>query len=138
MKLFHCIKLSWLYCVVSLLVTFQGSAATVNVCDEASLRAALAAGGTVTFACDGTIVLTNTLVISQHTVLDGTGHSVVLSGGGLVRPFVVNGGVQFTMKAITVVDGLGITRGGGFLNGGTSRLVDCTFSNNVVVGAVIG
>src|SRR5207247_8382022 len=60
-------------------------AATVTDCDEPSLRAAVADGGTVTFACDGTITLANTLDITTNTVLDANGHSVTLSGGGAVR-----------------------------------------------------
>ena len=36
----------------------------VSSCDEASLRAVLTSGGTVTFACAGTIVLTNTVEAS--------------------------------------------------------------------------
>jgi hypothetical protein len=39
----------------------------VAECTEAALRAALAGGGSVTFACDGVITLTNTLVISTNT-----------------------------------------------------------------------
>ena len=43
--------------------------ATVLTCDETSLRAAASGGGTITFGCDGTIVLGSTLVISNDTVL---------------------------------------------------------------------
>ena len=50
--------------------TFAGG--IVTNCTETSLRAALAGGGTVTFACDGTIVLSNTLVIATNTVCDCT------------------------------------------------------------------
>ena len=57
----------------------------VMVCDEASLNAALASGGTVTFACDGTISISATKVIAQDTTLDATGRTVALDGGGAVR-----------------------------------------------------
>jgi hypothetical protein len=36
-------------------------AASVNPCTDAALRTAVHGGGTITFACDGTIVLTNTI-----------------------------------------------------------------------------
>jgi len=45
--------------------------------DEASLRAALAGGGTVTFDCDGTITLANTLVITNDTTVDASGHTII-------------------------------------------------------------
>jgi hypothetical protein len=61
----------------------------VTACDEATLRAALEAGGTVTLACNGTILLTNTLVITKDVVLDGTGRNVTLDGGGVVRVLLV-------------------------------------------------
>lgn len=61
------------------------AAGTVNPCTEASLRAALSGGGTVSFACDGTITLAAELVINTDTVIDGTGRDVVLSGNGQTR-----------------------------------------------------
>lgn len=112
------------------------SSAVVSVCDDASLRAALAGGGTVTFGCGGTIQLTNSLVIAQNTTLDGSGHTVVLSGGGLVRPFVVNSGVQFSLKAVTVANGFGSPHAGALLNSGSTLLIDCTFSNNLSLGSI--
>src|SRR5206468_684286 len=78
----------------------------VTNCADADLRAAVTGGGTVTFACDGTILLTNTLTITNSTVIDGSGHTVVISGGGAVRPFVVSSRpVQLTLKNVTVADG---------------------------------
>jgi hypothetical protein len=71
--------------------------ATVSTCDEAGLRAALSGGGTVTFACDGVIALSNTITIANETILDGTGHSITISGGGAVRVFQVSTGVSFTL-----------------------------------------
>ena len=57
----------------------------VTNCTEANLRGAMAGGGTVTFACDGTITLTNTITGDLDVTLDGTGHHVAISGGGAVR-----------------------------------------------------
>jgi hypothetical protein len=47
---------------------------------EADLLAAMAGGGIVTFACDGTITLASTITNSIDTVIDGTGHQVTISG----------------------------------------------------------
>lgn len=112
------------------------SAAPVTSCDEASLRAALGGGGTITFECDGTIVLTNTLWITNNTVLDGTGRKVTLSGNQTVR--VLDVSAQLTLINVTIADGGQVVSGAGLLNRGSCRLVNCTFSNNVAVGAMFG
>src|SRR5690349_15663923 len=87
---------------VLLLPVRDGSGATVNTCDEPTLRAALAGGGTVALACDGTITLTNTLDIAQDTILDAQGHQVTLNGGNAVRVFRVAPSVHFTLKGMAV------------------------------------
>jgi hypothetical protein len=68
-------------------------AATVTVCDEPNLRTAIQSGGLVNFACDGTIVLTNEITISQDTTLDANGHAVTISGNNAVRVFMVDSGI---------------------------------------------
>ena len=80
-------------------------AATVANCDEASLRLALAAGGTVTFACDGVIGLSSHLSIAADTLLDASGHNVTISGGNAVRLFVINPGVTLRLVGLTLADG---------------------------------
>jgi hypothetical protein len=77
----------------------------VTNCTEANLRNALAGGGTVTLACDGAIVLTNTLTIDRDTTLDGTGRNVVLSGGNAVRILDIDPGVHLTLINLTIADG---------------------------------
>jgi len=52
----------------------------VTNCTDAALRAAMAGGGTVTFACNGTITLTNTIVVASDTLLDSSGRQVTVSG----------------------------------------------------------
>src|SRR5271165_3713697 len=73
------------------------SGGTVNSCTESDLNAALAGGGMVTFACDGVITLSGTKTLSTDTVLDGSGHSVTISGGNSIQPFIINGGVNVTL-----------------------------------------
>jgi hypothetical protein len=71
-------------------VVGTGSAAS---CTEAALDAALAGGGSVTFNCGpnpATITVTSTKTIDADTVIDG-GSVVTLSGGDLVRIFIVRG-----------------------------------------------
>jgi hypothetical protein len=52
--------------------------------DPAALQAAVAAGGEVALAFDGTVYLTNTLVISNSVTLDATGYNVTLNGSNIV------------------------------------------------------
>lgn len=125
---------------------------TVSTADEANLRSALAGGGSVTFACSGTITLANTLLITNDTALDASGQSIVLSGSGLTRIFQVQPGVKLWLKNLGVADGLaigtngtpegsgpagdgGLGQGGAvFNNGGTLTATGCSFSQNTAQG----
>lgn len=107
----------------------------VTTPDEVSLRAALNGGGLVTFNCDGTIVLANTLTIVTDTTLDASGHAITLSGGGTVAVLVVQSPAKFILKNLTVADGAS-TAGAGILNYSDTTIINCMFSNNVVSGAL--
>jgi hypothetical protein len=97
---------------------------------EAALRAVTAPGGTVTFACDGTITLASTLNIVHDTTLDGSGRQVTISGNGAVRVFYVNTNVSFTVVNVTIADGTSLG-GSAILNlGGTVNLSGVTFRSN--------
>lgn len=98
---------------------------------EAALRAALAGSAPVTFACDGTIFLTSTLSIASDTLLDGSGHQVTISGGGLVPVLSIGQNVTLTLRNLTIANGLAVGSGGGVYNGGgTLNAEQCTFSGN--------
>jgi len=97
---------------------------------EADLRLAMAQGGRVTFAGDGTITLTNTITVELNTELDGSGHQVTISGNGAVRVFAVNTNVSFTVSNLTIADGTSVG-GSAILNlGGTVNLAGVTFNAN--------
>jgi hypothetical protein len=122
------------------------SAGVVTNTHETTLRNALAGGGTVTFECDGVIVLSNTIVIATDTVLDGSGHSVTISGNGAIRIFTVNTNVNFVLKNLVLANGFntwlvtdnlsvaGPATGGALCSTGTVQIVQCVFSNNVASG----
>src|SRR3954468_6076603 len=74
----------------------------IHACDQATLSAAVAAGGTITFDCDGTIMLTNTLVIGRTVTLDGSGHNLTISGNDSVRVFSVPASGNLTLIHLTV------------------------------------
>src|ERR1051325_7603317 len=84
----------------------------VTNCTEANLRAAMAGGGLVTFACDGTITLSKTITNSLSATLNGTGHQITISGGNAVRVFYVNTNVNFKLMNLVVADGRGANGAG--------------------------
>jgi predicted outer membrane repeat protein len=104
----------------------------VMICDQAHLRSALTGGGTVTFACNGTIRLTSEIVIAVDTVIDGSGRSVTIDGNDAVRVFMVNPGVAFTVRSLTVSRGMAdYDNGGGLFNSGGNVTIDgAYFINN--------
>jgi hypothetical protein len=102
----------------------------VTTCTEAALRAAMAGGGTVTFACDGTITLSNTITISADTLLDGTGHEITLSGGGSVRVLSNRPGITLTLFSLSIAYGMSTADGGGVYVAGVLNATNCTFRDN--------
>ncbi|MBE0540978.1 MAG: hypothetical protein IH623_06305, partial [Verrucomicrobia bacterium] len=108
--------------------------ALVTSCNEQSLREALAAPYRVTFTCDGTITLTNTIVITNNRVLDGSGRQVTISGGGLVRVFEVPTNSMLTLVNLTIANGMSTNGGGVYIAGGTVRATNCVFWNNQARG----
>ena len=109
----------------------------VTVCDEAHLLTALAGGGTVTFACSGTITLTSTIVISADTTIDGSGQSVTLSGDNAVRVIMVNPGAMLSLNTLTIANGrpqIPGEYGGGIFNYGTLTVSNTVFTGNSANG----
>lgn len=78
----------------------------VTSCTESALRSALIDGGQVRLACDGVIVLSDALVITNDTILDATDHAVTFSGGNSTRLIVINPGVRLFLRNLTLADGL--------------------------------
>ncbi len=114
------------------------TAANANDSGAGSLRQAIAdvcAGGTITFAGDHTIPLASTLTIARNMTIDGTGHSVTVSGDsdgdntGEVQVFAVNSGVTAALQNLTVTRGMA-DDGGGLYNNGALTLRNTTFFSN--------
>jgi hypothetical protein len=126
----------------------------VSVCDEASLRAAVAGGGHITFNCDGLIVLTSPLIVTQDIVLNATGRNVTISGNDQVRIFEVGYGHSLHLINLTIRQGRAQGTNG-LVGGGTSSAraggpgvggavfftalgsisaTDCRFLNNQAIG----
>ena len=114
---------------------------------EAALRQALAGGGLVSFATDGTITLTNQIVITNNTVLDGTGHAITIActnptpndlGSGN-RAFYVSSNFTLAIINLSISNGCAqaldapdspTVRGGAILNDGVLNLRGVSFLGN--------
>ena len=109
-------------------------AGTVMLCTEDSLLAAIAAGrGKITFASDGVITLSTTLINTSDLLVDGTGRQVTISGGNTVGVLCVVTNVTFTARNLTIANGFA-PAGAGILNqGGTLNLEGVAFQSNVAV-----
>jgi hypothetical protein len=71
---------------------------------QAALEAALQEGGVIRFQTNGTIRLTNQLVVRKEVHLDGGGNNVAISGQGVPLLYITN--TLFTAAGITFQDGI--------------------------------
>jgi predicted outer membrane repeat protein len=126
----------------------------VTECTDGALREAASIGGNVTFECDGTIHLTNTINIVKDTILHGGARSVVISGGRRVRLFNVASGNSLKLVNLVLADGAAIgakgeraadppamviapenAEGGAIAGTNATIVIDsCVFTNNVAKG----
>ncbi len=115
------------------------SLSATNCLDDGSagsLRTVIAgatAGDTITFAQDcNPITLASVLTIGKTLTIDGTGHTVTISGGSTTRLFFVNGNATAVMNGLTLTGGYvnDGTYGGGIYNGGTLTVTNSTLSGN--------
>jgi hypothetical protein len=82
--------------------------------------AAAAAGATIVFDqdCTGSSAITLTVAtgsinIAKTLTIDGTGHTVAVDGGNVVRAFVIGGPINVTLKGLTIEHGNAGAGGGG-------------------------
>jgi sugar lactone lactonase YvrE len=116
----------------------------VTTCDESTLRSTVAnalANATVRFGCSGTITLTASdgpITVAKNLTLDGNGQVVTISGGNAVGLFVVNTGVSFTARTLTLAKGSSNNGGAIYNGGGTVSVATSTFSGNSANVASLG
>ena len=91
------------------------TAVTLTNASLFSLQAALASGGAVVLAFDGTITAAMPLQILQDTVVDASGHQVTLDGSNSTALFYVGPGVHFSVTNLTIANGKSL--GGNGANG---------------------
>lgn len=113
---------------------FGDSSPRLLQCDVVSIRQAIAEGGELGFACDGSIVLTEPFQIDRSVTLDANGHSVILDGAGQTRVFNISKSGSLTLKGLRITRGNATEGGAILINGGALHLVNCTFETNQAVG----
>jgi hypothetical protein len=141
-SIYHQVSLIFRIVVVSLIFTTlapilpaRADAVVGNPCGETELLAAIAAGGTITFSCDGIIAVSPAIRISTSITIDAKGHNIVLDGGGLNRIFIVDPGVTLTLVNLTLQNGSFGTGGAIGTRGGTLIIKNSRFLNNASTGS---
>ncbi len=127
----------WIRSVLVLLLLLPLAAwagGVVTNCTEAALRAAMVGGGTVRFACDGTITISTTITNVLNTTLDATGHQITLSGGDVVRVLCVSTNTSLTLFNLTIANGQSDVGAGVYNAGGKLILQNCTLAGNSAIG----
>src|SRR5258708_4228396 len=129
--------LQWEFILCAILIPHLGySGGVLANCTEADFNAALANAGTVTFACDETIAVTGNKIIATNATLDASGHSITISGGNSVRPFLVNSNVSLTLLNLTIANGLSTNGAGVYVtNGGIFVATNRTVIGNSANGS---
>ena len=117
---------------------FQVTVTRTNDCAQLdAFLAAVQQGGYFLLSNCTTIVLTNTLTISNNLTLDAGASSVTIAGNNLSRLFTVLPGVtNFTLRGITLSGGQDVSGGGLYISqGAVAVLTNCTFVGNRAMGA---
>lgn len=115
------------------------STAPITIIDlnaSSNFQARVALSSNVTFSSDQTITLTNTIIVTKDTVIDGTGHSVIIRGSDTNAPrlFKINSGVSLTLTHVTLARGNSTNGGALFNDHGTLVLSNCTLTGNTAAG----
>jgi len=109
--------------------------AVVADCTEQALRNAIDEGGTVTFAEDCSITLSQQIAVSKKsTTIDASGYTVSISGGNAVRLFKAN--TNLTLIGLKLSNGRSTLGGALYIPAGvTVTARDCIFADNSAIGA---
>ncbi len=155
---------SWRYAALALFLigappAWGQTTVTLTNASFFSLQAAVASGGTVVLAFNGTITAAGPLLVLQDTVVDASGFQVTLDGSNSTSLFYVGPGVHFQVTNLTMANGQSLGgngaggpnnpgngfvgysgangsngMGGAIYNTGMSEFVNCTFLTNNATG----
>jgi len=130
-------RISGALALATLLPATARADAVLNECTQPALETALAAGGRITVNCDGTLVISNTVIVSTNAFVDATGHRLTiasLTGTNAVRLFTVNTGASLALINMTLTGGRSTNGGAIYNNRGFLTLEGCVLSNNIALG----
>lgn len=117
-------------------------------CTYANLKAALAAGGAVTFNADCTILFAqgfnnSPIEVANTATIDGAGHVVIFDGAAISQLFTVDNGANLTLRGLTLRNGQATPEGGANAcggaidNRGTLTIQKSTLSQNYATAAIL-
>jgi hypothetical protein len=99
-----------------------------------TLADALNLGGTVTFSCNGTIIVPQ-ISITTSTNLNGNGFNVTLSGNNANAIFMVDSGQTLAIDRLIIANANATGNGGAIQNnGGVVNITNSVFNNNRATG----
>ena len=137
MKTVRAFSLSFIVLSIALLFAeenaFPANHVIVTNLATDDVRGAIQQGGLVTFACDGVLVFSNQIQITNDVNLDASGHAITLSGGNSNRIFSIAPGTTLTLTNLTLTNGRS-TNGGAIYNAGTVFAQGCRFTTNWAIG----
>ncbi len=123
--------------IVALALVWPAKAGgNVATCDEATLTAALAGGGTVTFSCSGIIPITTAKTIAANTIIDAAGQTVVLTGTLDTKMFIINQDQSLTLRNLTLTHpsyNIALNAPIEMRNGGTITLDTVTVQDSIML-----
>lgn len=132
--------------VLDSIAALAGDQMLVAPFSHAAFEAAVLKGGTVVFGDHAVIRLTNTVILSRNTTIDGNGWMVQIDAQNRSRHFLVANGVTARLKGLELLNGSyyapSATNGPGppglggsiYTDGGSLELVDCLFRDNMTMG----
>lgn len=120
---------------LALAVSPARAGGTLTDCNPEDFSIAISTGGLVNFASsDCTVNLGGPITIVSNTVIDATGHTIIVDGGSN-RIFNVSANVSLTLIGLRLTNGRSTNGGALFINpGATVVLTNCVLSGNGAIG----
>ena len=111
-----------------------------NNCDQyADFLKAMEQGGHVVLTNCSTLVLSNTITITNIVFLDAISNNVTIAGNNLLRLFTVQSNASLALNGLTLLGGSSDSGGAIYnLAGGTVVVSNCVFAGNSAAGTAGG
>lgn len=107
---------------------------TITNLASQDVRGAIERGGTITFAYDGVVSVSNQFDLTTDAVIDASGRSITFDGNGATRLFAIHSGVTLALTNVLLTNGRSTNGGAIYNDGGTLIAEGCRFVSNCVIG----